>query len=74
MKVAIDKNTNIKLDDKREYIYVFKDEPLEELLKLNMHCIKYTELKYVDINLTDYDINCIKKTKPTEKTGIRYQK
>lgn len=67
MKVAIDKNTNIKLDDKREYIYVFKDEPLEELLKLNMHCIKYTELKYVDINLTDYDIECIKKTKPTEK-------
>lgn len=74
MKVAIDKNTNIKLDDKREYIYVFKDEPLEELLKLNMHCIKYTELKYVDINLTDYDINCIKKTKPTEKNWDKIPK
>ena len=67
MKVAIDKNTNIKLDDKREYIYVFKDEPLEELLKLNMHCIKYDEIDYVDINLTDYDIDCIKKTKPSYK-------
>lgn len=74
MKVAIDKNTNIKLDDKREYIYVFKDEPLEELLKLNMHCIKYTELKYVDINLTDYDINCIKKTKSTEKNWDKIPK
>lgn len=74
MKVAIDKNTNIKLDDKHEYIYVFKDEPLEELLKLNMHCIKYTELKYVDINLTDYDINCIKKTKPTEKNWDKIPK
>ena len=74
MKVAIDKNTNIKLDDKREYIYVFKDEPLEELLKLNMHCIKYTELKYADINLTDYDINCIKKTKSTEKNWDKIPK
>lgn len=67
MKVAIDKNTNLKLDNKHEYIYVFKDEPLDELLKLNMHCINYKELEYIDINLTDYDIDCIKKTKPSEK-------
>lgn len=67
MKVAIDKNTNLKLDNKNEYIYVFKDEPLDELLKLNMHCINYKELEYIDINLTDYDIDCIKKTKPSEK-------
>lgn len=67
MKVAIDKTTNLKLDDKHEYIYVFKDESFEDLLKLNMHCIKHTELEYVDINLTDYDIDCIKKTKPTLK-------
>lgn len=67
MKVAIDKNTNLKLDNKHEYIYVFKDEPLDDLLKLNMHCINYKELEYIDINLTDYDIDCIKKTKPSEK-------
>lgn len=67
MKVAIDKNTNLKLDNKNEYIYVFKDEPLDDLLKLNMHCINYKELEYIDINLTDYDIDCIKKTKPSEK-------
>lgn len=67
MNVAIDKNTNLKLDNRHEYIYVFKDEPLDELLKLNMHCISYKELEYIDINLTDYDIDCIKKTKPSEK-------
>ena len=67
MKVAIDKNTNLKLDNKNEYIYVFKDEPLDDLLKLNIHCINYKELEYIDINLTDYDIDCIKKTKPSEK-------
>lgn len=67
MKVAIDKNTNLKLNNRHEYIYVFKDEPLDDLLKLNMYCVNYKELEYVDINLTDYDIDCIKKTKPSEK-------
>lgn len=67
MKVAIDKNTNLKLDNKHEYIYVFKDESLNDLLKLNMHCVNYKEIEYVDINLTNYDIDCIKKTKPSEK-------
>ena len=33
MKVAIDKNTNLKLDNKHEYIYVFKDESLDDILK-----------------------------------------
>lgn len=67
MKVAIDKNTNLKLDNKHEYIYVFKDEPLDELLKLNMHCINYKELEYIDINLTNYDIDCIKKPSLVKK-------
>lgn len=74
MKVAIDKDTNLKFENKHDYIYVFKDEPLEELLKLNMHCINYKELKYVDINLTDYDIDCIKKTNPTEKNWDKIPK
>lgn len=69
MKIAIDKNTikEIKMDNKNEYIYLFDNESLDELLKLKLHCIKYTELDYIDINLTDYDIDCIKKTKPSEK-------
>lgn len=69
MKIAVDKNTikEIKIDNKNEYIYLFDNESLDELLKLKLHCIKYTELDYIDINLTDYDIDCIKKTKPSEK-------
>lgn len=69
LKIAIDKDTINKLEfnNKHEYIYAFKNETLDELLKLNMHCINYKELEYADINLTNYDIDCIKKTKPNEK-------
>ena len=69
LKIAIDKETINKLEfnNKHEYIYAFKNETLDELLKLNMHCINYKELEYADINLTNYDIDCIKKTKPNEK-------
>lgn len=66
MKVAIDKNTKHIFDNKHDYIYIFKDETLDELLKLNMHCVSYKEIDYVDINLTDYDIDCLKKTKPVD--------
>lgn len=74
MKVAIDKNTKLIFDNKHEYIYLFKDEPLDKLLKLNMHCIKYDKIDYVDINLTDYDIDCIKKTKPSYKDWAKIPK
>ena len=42
MKIAIDKNTikEIKMDDKNEYIYLFDNESLDDLLKLKLHCIK----------------------------------
>lgn len=42
MKVAIDKNTINKVKDfsKNEYVYIFNDdEKLEDLLKLNLHCV-----------------------------------
>ena len=41
MKVAIDKTCLKYLDKEKgnELIYIFDDEPLEELLKLNMHCV-----------------------------------
>jgi glycosyltransferase involved in cell wall biosynthesis len=32
-----------------------------------MHCINYKYCGYVDINLTDYDIECLKKAKLTDK-------
>ena len=69
LKIAIDKDTIDKLEfnNKYEYIYVFRNETLDELLKLDIHCINYKELEYADINLTNYDIDCIKKTKPSER-------
>ena len=48
MKIAIDKDSINKVKDfsKNEYVYIFNnDEKLEDLIKLNLHCINidYTE-------------------------------
>ena len=67
MKIAIDKNSLKAIKPENEYIYVFDKEPIEELLNLNIHCIHYTKVGYVDINMTDYDIDCLKKAKITDK-------
>ena len=61
MKVAIDKTTISKIDKKHDYVYIINDESLDELLKLNIRCIDKDHVGMVDINLTDYDIDCIKK-------------
>lgn len=65
MKVAINKNSIKKIKDfeKFDYIYVFDNEPLEELLKLNIHCIHkdFIDEVEVEVNLTNYNIECIKK-------------
>lgn len=63
MKVAV----NFKpKDNKHEYIYVFDKEPLDELMEKGMHCINKDYIGFVDINLTDYNIDCIKKAKITD--------
>ena len=68
MKIAIDQNSiNFIKKDGNEYIYLFKNESYEDLLKTNLHCQHYKLCEYVDINLTDYDIDCIKKAKITDK-------
>ena len=68
MKIAINKNCiNIAKNDGNEYIYLFDNETYEELLETNLHCVYYKSCGYVDINLTDYEVDCIKKTKPTDK-------
>ena len=67
MVVAVDKNSYKLANKDNEYIYVFKDETYEELLKTGLHCVRYDFCKYVDINTTDYDIDCIKKCKVTDK-------
>ena len=68
MTIAVDKNSvSVVKNDGNEYIYLFDDESYQELLKIGFHCVHYKECRYADINTTDYDIDCIKKTKITEK-------
>lgn len=69
MIVAIDKNCINKIKDftKYEYIYVFDNEPLSELLKLRLHCVNKEFLDEVDINLSSYEIKCLKKANIEEK-------
>lgn len=68
MKIAVDKNSyQVAKNDNNKYIYLYEDEPLEELMKTKLHCMEYNECEFVDINLTDYNIDCIKKCKATDK-------
>lgn len=61
MKIGINNLEYLpKLKDK-EVIYIFDKEPLEELLKTNLHCIDKDNVEHIDINLTNYDIPCYKK-------------
>lgn len=61
MKIAVDKSTISAVKNNNDYIYIFDNETLDELQKTKLHCIHYKSIKFVDINLTDYDIDCIKK-------------
>ena len=67
MHIAIDKNSIKAVNNKNKYIYLFDNEPLEELLKLDTHWIYYKNIDFVDINLTDYDIDCYKKASIKDK-------
>ena len=75
MKIAIDKNSiHIVKKDNNDYIYLFDDEDYKELLKLNLHCLNYKNCEYVDINLTDYNVECFKKAKLTDKNWDKIEK
>lgn len=67
MEIAVDKNTIDLVEPSNEYIYLFDNEDLCSLLDKNMHCIDYRKCDGVDINLTDYDVDCIKKTTRDDK-------
>lgn len=71
MKVAIDKNCINKIEDLKQYdyVYIFDDEQLQELIKLEILCINknYIDDLEVDINLTDYKIDCFKKANIEDK-------
>ena len=62
MQIGIDK-TCLKYLDKvkgNELIYIFDNEPLEELLKLNMHCVHKSKINEVEINASKLKLNAIK--------------
>ena len=67
MKIAVDKtNYNLIKNDNNEYIYIFKDENINDLLKTNLHCIRYDLIKNVDVNTSNYYIRCKKRAKITD--------
>lgn len=69
MKVAIDKNCIQYIKDftEFEYIYIFDNEPIDELIKLNLHCMHKDYADMIDVNLSSYDINCLKKANINDK-------
>ena len=68
MIIAVDKNSyHVAANDGNSYIYLYEDETLQDLMKTKLHCIEYNECKRVDINTTDYNIDCKKKCKVTDK-------
>lgn len=68
MRVAIDKNSiNVIKDYNYEFVYLFNNESYEDLKKLGIHCLYYELCDFVDINLTEYDIDCLKKANKNDK-------
>ena len=76
MIVAIDKTCfkDVKKRKNIEYIYLYDEEDLDTLIALKTHCMYYKRCEYVDINLTDYDINCLKTAKVTDKDYLKIPK
>lgn len=77
LKVAISRKElqyiNEDLKSKFDFIYIFEFEEFERLKKTKLHCIKYDYLDNfsVDINLTNYDIECSKKTTIKDKEWFK---
>ena len=75
MKIAVDK-TNYKQipNDNNEYIYIFDNEEINDLLKTKLNCIRYDKVKCVDINTTNYNIRCKKHAKITDNFEDLFKK
>lgn len=68
MKIAVDKNSlSAVKDNKNDYIYLYEDEKLQDLIDLNLHCVYYKNVKFVDINLSQYNVDCTKKASIEEE-------
>lgn len=76
MQIAIDNTCLQNIDKLKKYnlLYVFDNEPLEYLLKLNLHCIHISQIQDVDINLSKYKINALKTAKIEEIDKIEIPK
>ena len=69
MKIAVDINSvNIPKKKGVEYIYLFDNEPIEQLKQTNLHCLYYEYCDYVDINLTRFNVNCLKKSNTNKRS------
>lgn len=63
MKIAVNQDSiHLVKNDGNEYIYLFDKEDINTLLKTKLHCLHYSYCDYVDINLTNYEIDCRKKS------------
>lgn len=76
MKIAVDKTNYKDISNKNyEYIYLFDyDEKLQDLLKTNLHCIRYDKIDKVDVNTTRFNIRCKKKAKITDDFDALFKK
>lgn len=77
MQVAIDKTCLKDLDKVKKYdlIYVFDDdEKLEDLLKLNLHCVHKSKISNIEVNLSKYKLNAIKTTQIENINEIKLPK
>lgn len=61
MRIAINNLNGIEKLKGNEIIYVFNKESIDELVKTNLHCMHKDYINDIDLNLTPYDIPCIKK-------------
>ena len=68
MTIAVDKKTyKVAKNDGNKYIYLYDDEPLETLMKTKLYCVQYKEIDYVDINTTEYNVDCKKRANIKDK-------
>lgn len=74
MKIAIDNIDYINKLKGNEIIYIFDKESISDLLKTKVHCIHKDYIEEVDINLTNYNISCIKKCKIDDDLTIPEKK
>lgn len=68
MKIGIDKTCLNNIDKLKklkdcQIIYIFDKEPLSELLETGLYCVHISQIKQIDINLTNYTLQAIKTLK-----------